>query len=80
MNVKLSDIQYRDYKYGSDPNPWERVKIANQIAFDSANDPNIRKLAGQVLRGIRDVPKNGSKRDSSVVKKKFHIFARTTRG
>lgn len=70
-NVKLSDLTFRDWKYSEAPTPWERVKIANQVAFDAANDPNMRKLAGQILKKNRNVPRTGAQAIADWIRRNF---------
>lgn len=69
--LKLSDLHFKDYGTSNAITPWERVRVANQVAFDTANDPNIRRLAGKILKGVPDIPRNGSKKVTDWIRKNF---------
>jgi hypothetical protein len=51
--------------------PWRRVQMANELAVRSSLDPEIRRLAGQVLKNCPNVYKYGAKAIAKWIRKNF---------
>ena len=51
--------------------PWDRVKVANELALRFAMDPPLRRLAAAIVAGAWSVPGQGPKKIAGWIRRRF---------
>ena len=60
-----------------DATPFERVRIANELAISASRDAPLRKLASVLVEGSWDIPRGGPGKIARWIRKAFHYTLET---